>query len=245
MEGERAQLRAEAVYRDVRQDLLAARYAPGQWIKVAQLQRDFGVSVSVIREALSRLASEGLLTFTANRGFRVVELSMEDLQELTEARIRIEVIVLASSIANGDGRWEAELIASHHLLESTPLIDPETQRFNPKWAPVHAAFHQALLAGCPNRRMVGMVNALRDSAELYRMWSPKVHVRASELAAEHRSLMKLALERRTEECQALLESHIGQTSRALGARIATTPSPAEAGSSVLGHPRVRTAARRS
>jgi DNA-binding GntR family transcriptional regulator len=207
---------SEGVYRSVRADLLSARYGPGQWVKVAGLQREFDVSLSVVREALSRLVAEGLLVVNAGRGFQVVSLSAEDLEQLTSARIQIETLVLAESLAYGDAHWETDLLAAHHLLESTPLRGSEVAPLvNPAWIPVHAKFHEALLAGCPNRRLRCLANSLRDSAEMYRMWTPRTQQRGREVAEDHQELLQAALTRNLPRCSAALRRHIERTRRAL------------------------------
>jgi len=210
--------RVDEIYREVRAELLSAHYEPGQWVKVAELQRRYGSSLSVIREALSRLVAEGLLVAIAQRGFRVVRLSVEDLRDLTEARIKIETLVLREALAKGDNAWEAALIGAHHLLERTPMMStlPSGERtLSPDYVRAHADFHETLLAGCPNSHLLQIANSLRDSAELYRMWSPKTRTSGREIAEEHRRLTELALGREVEECVELLTRHIDHTRQAL------------------------------
>jgi DNA-binding GntR family transcriptional regulator len=203
----------------VRAELLAAKYKPGEWVKVAELQRQLGVSLSVIREALSRLVAEGLLVTIAQRGFRVVELSPQDLLDVTDARVKIETLVLGESLRFGNADWEGALLGAHHILETTSMRGTDkSRRLNPEWIPVHAAFHETLLAGCPNPQLLTVANALRDKAELYRMWSPTTRQSASSVAAEHKKLTELALARDIDACQALLARHIDQTRQALALR---------------------------
>jgi len=206
--------RADDVYAAVRADLLAAQFRPGQWMKVADLQRRFGVSISVVREALNRLTAQGLLQSSAQRGFRVAELSIADLQDLTEARIKIETLLLRESLQFGDDAWEADVVAAHHRLTKMPPLRPDGT-LNTELIPIHAEFHEALLAGCPNAHLRAVANSLRDKAELYRMWSPIVVRPLPDIAAEHRTLMELALARKVEECVELLTRHIDCTRKAL------------------------------
>jgi DNA-binding GntR family transcriptional regulator len=208
--------RSAETYSAVRADLLAARYKPGEWVKVAELQRQLGVSLSVIREALSRLVAEGLLVTIAQRGFRVVELSHQDLLDVTDARVKIETMVLRESLTFGNADWEAALLGAHHVLEHTSMRGAEkAPRLSPRWIPVHAAFHETLLAGCRNRQLLTVANGLRDKAELYRMWSPTTRQSARSVAAEHKKLTELALARDIDACEALLARHIDQTRQAL------------------------------
>ena len=79
----------ERVYEVIRSELLNGVLHPGQKLKMVELTERFGVSQSVIREALTRLTEQGLLIATPQRGFRVRDLSIEDIAELTESRVQI------------------------------------------------------------------------------------------------------------------------------------------------------------
>ena len=113
--------RTEQVYDVLRSELLNGDLRPGQKLKMVELTERFGVSQSVIREALTRLTEQGLLVATPQRGFRVRDLSIEDIAELTETRIQIESLALRLAVERGDLQWETGILAAHHRLERTPV----------------------------------------------------------------------------------------------------------------------------
>ena len=82
--------RTEEVYEAVRSELLNAVLAPGEKLKLVQLSSRFGVSQSVMREALTRLTEQGLVVSTPQRGFRVIELSIDDMEDLSHLRVEME-----------------------------------------------------------------------------------------------------------------------------------------------------------
>jgi DNA-binding GntR family transcriptional regulator len=203
-----ANTRTEEVYDILRTDLLNGTIAPGERLKLVELANRFAVSQSVVREALTRLTEQSLVIATPQRGFRVRELSVRDIAELTEARIQIESITLQMAIERGDMRWETDVLTTHHILERTAVNDAEG-RLNEQWPVHHRNFHRALLAGCGNTRLEGVATALRDSAELYRRWYWVLtddHQR--DIPAEHRQLRDLALARDAHAAIALLRTHI-------------------------------------
>ena len=187
--------RGEKVYDVLRAELLNGVLCPGDKLRMVELASRFEVSQSVIREALTRLAEQGLVVATPQRGFRVRELSVEDIAGLTESRVQIESVALRLAIERGNVRWETEIVAAHHLLERTPVTDDDG-RVREQWVVHHRDFHQALTAGCNNARLQGVVLALRDSAELYRRWWwALANDRQRDLAVEHRQLKDLTLAR--------------------------------------------------
>jgi len=200
--------RTEQVYEVIRSELLNGGLHPGQKLKMVEFTERFGVSQSVIREALTRLTEQGLLIATPQRGFRVRDLSIEDIAELTETRIQVESLALRLAVQRGDLGWETGVLAAHHRLERTPVIRDDGT-VSEDWSVQHRDFHQALLTGCGNRRLESVANSLRDSAELYRRWYWVLtddHQR--DLAREHRQLKEFALARDTDRAIEVLTEHI-------------------------------------
>jgi DNA-binding GntR family transcriptional regulator len=215
----RASTRTEQVYDELRRELLDLHgpFGPGDRLKSLPLAERFGASLSVIREALTRLAEQGLVVATPQRGFSVREVSTADLADLTRVRVEVESLALRQAFQNGDVGWEAAVVAAHHTLERTPVADA-TGEFNDGWSAAHRDFHQTLLAGCGSPRLEGIVTSLRDSAELYRRWYwALTDDHARDIAGEHRRLRDLAVGRDPEPAIAVLTEHIERAPRELSA----------------------------
>jgi DNA-binding GntR family transcriptional regulator len=205
--------RSGQAYESLRQDILAGRLSPGQRLPFAELVEQYQCSIGALREALQRLDSLGLVESEVQHGFRVVEVSADDLTDLTTARAEIEVLALKFAVRDGDVNWEAAAVAAHHVLERTPQFsDEEKGIFSEEWAAAHAEFHQALLNGCSNRRILATASSLRDSAELYRRWSvPLGHDMDRDIAGEHRAILEATIKRDGDLAGKLLASHIERT----------------------------------
>ncbi|WP_344577899.1 GntR family transcriptional regulator [Streptomyces lunalinharesii] len=207
--------RTEEVFDGIRADLLNGQLDPGQRLKLVALAGRFGVSLSVVREALTRLAEQGLVVSSPQRGFSVMPLSVDDMSDLTRTRIQVESLALRQSIELGDLEWEAAVVSSFHTLDRTP-VNGEDGHLNEDWPDAHRAFHQALLSGCQSPRLIGIVTTLRDSAELYRRWYWSLtEDQMRDLAAEHRALRDHALDRDADAAVAALTEHIDRAPRKL------------------------------
>ncbi|WP_405014671.1 GntR family transcriptional regulator [Kitasatospora sp. NBC_01539] len=209
--------RTHGTYRRLREDILGGRLTPGQRLKFPDLCREYGTSVGAAREALVRLASEGLVRTQAHQGYTVTPLSYDDLRELTKARVEMESLVLRLSMEEGDTRWEARAVAAHHVLRRTPYLGPDSPDHpSDDWAAAHAEFHLALLVGCTNRRLLDVALGLREEAELYRQWSaPHGRERHRDLAAEHRDLLEAVVDREAGRAVELIRDHIAHTAQLL------------------------------
>lgn len=203
---------ASAAYQFVRRDIIAGRFPPMAKLKIHDLARELTVSPGAVREALSRLVAENLVTSRDQRGFAVAELSIADLQDLTELRCEVEAIALNRSLDRGDIEWESRLLAAAHRLRATPqrlASDGVTQ--NPEWRQEHAAFHHALVSGCQSRRLLSLHAQLYEQSERYRVLSASYNT-ARDLYHEHDIILKLALARKRHELIEAMQAHIRRPS---------------------------------
>lgn len=206
---------SEGVYASLRAELLGGNFLPGSKLRLAGLGERYGVSLSVVREAMTRLAGEGLVKALPQRGFCVTPLSIEDLLDLTRSRVLIETAVLRESVSHGDLEWESAVIAAHHTLQRTTYTTSEGH-LDSAWSRAHHAFHHALLAGAKSPRLESIAMELRDCSLLYQHWSIGIaHDLDRDVAAEHRILAELAVARDSEGAAQALKEHLERTTAAL------------------------------
>jgi DNA-binding GntR family transcriptional regulator len=208
-----SETRAEVVFNELRSDTLSGRWYPGQRLPFEELCKTYDTSVGVMREALQRLAEQGLVLVEPNRGFRVVPASEEDLRQLTEARLEIESLTLRRAVEQGGLEWETQVIAAHHRLERTPMVgEGERHGYSSEWIKAHRGFHETLLVGCENARLRSIAISLRDSFEIYRHWSLAIgQDKHRDVAAEHRRLLECVLEHNPGAAEKALRAHIELT----------------------------------
>jgi DNA-binding GntR family transcriptional regulator len=202
---------ADEVYAQIKADVIEGRLRPGERLTLTPLCQRFGVSLSVVREALTRLAEQKLARATPQQGFMVTPLSSEHLRELTDARLEVEIIVLRRALAQGDLSWEARVVASHHLLANTPTGDPDP--VSPAWTGAHRDFHAAVASGCANTLLLQIRQDLYDSAELYRTWSAHASLHSRDILTEHRRIAEAVVARDEEHAVRLMQDHLTRTAR--------------------------------
>jgi DNA-binding GntR family transcriptional regulator len=207
---------AEDVYASIRGQILTGQLTSGERLHLSQVATSHGVSLGVVREAVTRLASERLLESIPQIGFRVRVLSVEDLVDLTRVRIEIETLALRDSIARGDLEWEAQLVAAHHALAATPSATDDGRR-NLEWLARHEAFHAALCAACESRWLLTLREQLFAASELYRFWFvqvqddvPRKRLREA-IIKEHKGLLDAALARDVVGATERLARHFQKT----------------------------------
>lgn len=205
---------AETARHLIRAEILDGRLTPGEKLNIKSLEGRLGVSLGAIREALSRLAAEGMVTVEAHRGYRVSTVSAEELLDLTRTRIEIESSCLSKAIAHGDVEWETRIVAAAHRMERLQRSpsDPEA-RVSQDWNQAHGEFHEALVSACPSEWLHRMRRLLYEQSERYRRLSVPLDTDHRDVQDEHRRIMDAALQR--DEATALqeLERHLLATTQ--------------------------------
>ncbi len=200
-----SQTRGEAVYQQMRDDIVKGVFRPGQKLPFAVLTDRYESSASVIREGLARLVEQGLAQSEPQQGYRVASVSVSDLRDLTLARQAVETQALRLSIEHGDLAWESSVVATIHALERTPVMTDG-------WAELHRRFHEVLLEGVPSKRLIATALGMRDSAELYRRWSAHADDGGErDVDGEHRAIADATLARDPDRACALLSEHLQTT----------------------------------
>ncbi|WP_197023344.1 GntR family transcriptional regulator [Arthrobacter sp. MA-N2] len=208
------QTKGEIVLRALRMDILSGQLAPGSKLGFAELGRRYETNTGVLREVLPRLVEQGLATAQSQLGYRVITVSVQELEHLTEARVAIETQVLRQSIRCGDLDWESALVSIHHRLTQVPTLD-DRGKLNPEWLAVHRRFHEALLDGCPNPQLRAVAQRLRDAAEVYHCWMISGIAHPQDRDVEHERLASLAVSRDIQGAANALTEHIEKTTELL------------------------------
>jgi DNA-binding GntR family transcriptional regulator len=199
-----------AVLAHLRAEILSAHLKPGEKVLIAAVAKRLGVSLSAVREALSRLAAEGLVRGEDQRGFSVSPVSIDDLRDVTRTRVDLEGLALRRAIERGDARWETGVRIAHDELARVPLPPPGEPgpRFE-QWRALHQQYHLALVAACGSEWLLRFRHILFEQSERYRFLAYGVEPR--DIAGEHRTIMEAVLARDTEAAVAALRDHLTLT----------------------------------
>lgn len=209
--GERGTL-ASTVYEKLRNDIMAGELRPGERLRSDLLRERYEVGNSPMREALNRLAADGLVSREDQKGFRVADASRDALSELVKTRCWLEEVAIRQSIANGGAEWEERLVLAFHRLSRTPRSSSEDgYTHNPDWEAYHREFHLALISGCGSTWLIGFCDQLNDQAERYRQLAvQKAYPKRHELD-EHREIYEAVVDGRADDAVAGMIAHYSRT----------------------------------
>lgn len=202
---------ASAAYSRLREEIITAQLPPGSKLKIRSLCDRFEVGLSPMREALSRLATEGLVRQFDQRGFTVAPLTESDLVELTMARCWLNEIGLRQSIEKGGAQWEEQIVLSYHRLSRAKrLINDDPADRSLEWSAAHMDFHQALISASGSRWLTNICAQLFEAAERYRH-AARRYGRSRNAINEHKQLMEAVIDRKPDDAVEIMKRHFWKT----------------------------------
>ena len=202
----------EAVQQRLREDIVSGRLAPWEKLRLAELKTRYTMGSSPLREALSRLVGEGLVTFEGNKGFRVRGLSREDLADIAYMRTAVETFAIRTAVERGGVEWESGIVAALHTLTSLTR-DTATDRASlDAWNVAHDRFHEALISACASPRVFETQRRLAEHHNRYRRIFMGENLPRQLIIDEHRDIADAALARDADRAAMLLGRHMVITS---------------------------------
>lgn len=199
----------QQVYEVLRDRVLGGQFVPGSFVREQGVSAGLGVSRTPVREALSRLASEGFLERIPHRGFRVPEESLSDLIELYPILRTLEVLAGQQSFPRLDEESIAGLRAVNARYEVAFQRGDVSAGID-----LNDEFHHMLSRGSGNRHLCDMLVDLRSEVRRLEVWAfskDRGHEHWEESIREHGEILTAIEARDFERAVSSLERNRGTT----------------------------------
>ncbi|HWV54961.1 GntR family transcriptional regulator [Pseudorhodoplanes sp.] len=211
---------AERAYQTLRREILNGEWIPNERLRPQALQQRFALGLTPIREALMRLAVDGLVLGESQRGFRACGVSSEEWHDLMSARRELERSCLRRAIERGGADWEARITDAMEQLARTPLPRSASDRKAAElWEVRHRNFHFALVSACGSSWRLRFWNTLTDHSERYRklrlLRRKESAAKVRDAVGDHRAIMEAVLSRDSAQAAKLMDAHLATTEQAI------------------------------
>ena len=195
-------LRQEVVD-EIRQRILTGDFQAGERIKENEMAQQLGVSRGPVREALRQLEQEGLVVMIPRRGAQVANITEKDLNDVLEVRIALENVAIEKACARMTEEemrrlWLAAKEFEHTIAEGNLV----------KLAEADVAFHEVIYQASDNKRLIQVLNNMREQIYRYRVEYLKEGETRDVLVKEHEELTKAIRERDVERAKQFSFQHI-------------------------------------
>jgi DNA-binding GntR family transcriptional regulator len=196
----------EQVTRALEAAVIAGELQPGVIYSAPGLAERFGVSATPVREAMLDLVGEGMVEPVRNRGFRVIEVSEADLDQISQIRLLVEVPTMGQVAKLLTAEKIAELNALGQAIE-----EAAQQRNLIEYLDCDRKFHAQLISAIANPRLTDLVDRLRRQARLFGLQELADTGKLVASAQEHRTLLRVLQSGDVAASESLMTAHIAHT----------------------------------
>jgi DNA-binding GntR family transcriptional regulator len=196
----------QQVRRALEAAIVAGELEPAALYSAPALGERFGVSATPVREAMLELAKDGFVVAERNRGFRVLEVSERDLDEISKIRLLLEVPstvevakVIEPELLDRLSEIADEISAAAGDGELIPYLDLDRR------------FHVELISPLGNDRLSDLVDRLRRQTRLFGLDQLAESGSLHESAQEHHELIEAMRAHDVAATEAIITSHIKHT----------------------------------
>lgn len=210
-----AEIKADRSITDqARESILGAivegRLQPGSLHSVQTLATAFGVSRTPVREALIDLSGQGVVKFERNRGVRILQTSVHDLEEIVALRLLLEVPATHRAVENAGPELVAALKAELAAMEAAAGADDEMTMMRHD-----RRFHELINEASGNTRLAAYVDSLRDLVLTRGVSTVGRSRQLPEIVAEHTAVIEAIEAGDAAAAAAAMKEHLVNTGRLL------------------------------
>jgi DNA-binding GntR family transcriptional regulator len=216
---------SDQVYSAVRDRILTGQIRPETPVRQDALSAELGVSKIPLREALTRLEQDGLVSSLPNRGYVVRPITPDEAEEVFALRVSLEPEATALGAARADEHQRGIAKAALDLLEV------ESQIAGPRVAVLNREFHMALIRPCGRLVTIQLMERLHLLAERYVRAHLEPQGRDRRARAEHAGLLKAWLAGDVAAVRGQVDAHINGTLADLRLELQTKTAAAAASAS--------------
>lgn len=158
----------DQIYEELRTSIITQKIGWGERLNVSELQQQYELSSTPIREALNRLQKEGLVEYKTNFGARVIELTEKDIIEIQEVAMALDVAAIKYAILSGNR--ETMLVELDKIIKAYQAAQEEPTRSR-----LTEEFADVFYRGAGNERLITLSQAIRGQKSMLK--STYIHLK--------------------------------------------------------------------
>lgn len=194
----------------LREQVIGGELPPGSRVKAEDVAERLGMSPIPVREALRALAAGGLLVALPRRGYRVAEISQEDLEDIYRLRVLLDPLAVRLAVPELTAERHAEIEdAFAHLVDAYAADDWDAHRVH------HRRFHFGIYDACGSPWLLRIIAMLWESSERYQRLSVLRRDSIEDRAAEHRGIMEACRRGDAQDAARRMRDHLELTLRSV------------------------------
>lgn len=158
----------DQIYEELRNSIITQKIGWGERLNVSELQQQYELSSTPIREALNRLQKEGLVEYKTNFGARVIELTEKDIIEIQDVAMALDIAAIKYAIESGNR--QAMLLELDKIIQAYLAATEESTRSR-----LTEEFADVFYKNAGNERLITLSQAIRGQKSMLK--STYIHLK--------------------------------------------------------------------
>jgi DNA-binding GntR family transcriptional regulator len=218
---------ADELAERLRAEISGGVRAPGSRVRQAEVDAQYNVSTTPVREAFAMLEREGLLIGSPHRGMVVFHPTIDDLQELYEMRIPLEAVATEKAVEN----MTPELLTELELI--LDLMDRAADD-RAAYGELNRRFHSTLYSAAGRPRLERLIDDLRDASAAYMRMYRTLAPSARDTQPDHEAIVSACRDRAPKRAAKAMTVHLSHTVKNISERMSDA-APAEGAGVPVSH----------
>jgi len=204
------ELLSQKAYRVLKRAIIRGDLTPNSKLILTEIAKSLRISITPIREAISKLASEGLVTIIPNKGMMVKEIDIDDFQESLQVRAFLDGLIAKLATEKITDKEIDNMMGMMHEMEQCVKEDDRLT-----YNDLDIKFHDFLLTIAENNTLKEIYNNLIEHGYRFRLRTLKISDRMGKSLKEHREIALKIKERNPDEANRVSQKHIESISRSI------------------------------
>ena len=196
----------DQVYAIIWQQIVTHKLLPGDKLSDLRLSEELGVSRTPVREALVRLAQDGIVRAESRRGFTVATFSRQDVDDAYDIRTALEVMAVRRAVAHlTDDRID---VAQRALEEGSRLVTSGDPGARELWLKVDRDFHRMISTASQNQRLLAMLDTLQAQIRAFHVYVTHTRPIQQRVIDQHQVILDALRKRDSAAAEQAMEQHV-------------------------------------
>lgn len=201
---------ADQVYDALEKAILNGEFLPGEEVPETLVAENLGVSATPVREAINRLAGDGLIIKATNKRPRVIQLTRKEVQDLYDVRTALEVLGISTAASSITSEGIQDLRELQERGEGYFRADEFSAYMN-----YDREFHSKVMSFSENTLVMDFMNKIRNRVMLCVLTTVRIRPMHEQAVKQHCKMIELLAQRDAQGAEEAMKEHIQMAKEAL------------------------------
>lgn len=197
----------DKVYNILKQKIIDKELPPGTRLVDSQLAEEYGISRTPMRDAIRKLAEDGLVTSYSNRGYCVFKPTQKDIEEIFEIRLMVDEMAVRK-LVNEILPQNPEAVATFRQFYEDLHAPKETEFENDSFIQADEDFHDRMILLTGNTRLFAIYSENRSQTRMFRRITSNDKSRMAKANRHHEKICEGLLNLNLEQALTAVDEHI-------------------------------------